>query len=106
MLRLVPGLFVRRRLCLLPLPWLLSGQAPRWSTFFARVEATVAVMAKVGVVVVDAEVAVAFLLLRTWGFFQVRVTTRAGGFFLRAGVARGSLWVGAGTIRRSRSELL
>jgi len=85
----VPGLFVWRRLRLLPLPWLLSGQASRWSTFFVRVEATVAVMAKVGVVVVDAEVAVAFLLLRTWGFFQVRVTTRAGGFFLQAGVAPG-----------------
>ena len=46
-------------------------------------------MAKVGVVVVDAEVAVAFPLLRTWGSFQVRVTMRAGGFFLRAGVAPG-----------------
>jgi len=49
----------------------------------------VAARAKVGVVVVDAEVAVAFLLLRTWGFFRAMVTTRAGGFFLWAGVAPG-----------------
>jgi len=46
-------------------------------------------MAKVGVVAVGAEAVVAFLPLRTWGFFQVRETPRAGGFFLRAGVAPG-----------------
>ena len=89
MLWLVPGLLVRRRLPLLPLPWLLSGRVPRWSTFFARVEAAVAAMAMVGVVVVDAEVVVAFLPLRTWGFFPARVTTRMGGSFSRAGVAPG-----------------
>ena len=48
-----------------------------------------AAMVKVGVVAVDAEVAVAFLLLRTWGFFRAMVTTRVGGFSLRAGVAPG-----------------
>jgi len=53
------------------------------------VEATVAVMAKVGVAAVDAEVAVAFLLLRTWGFFRAMVTTRVDGFSLQAGVAPG-----------------
>jgi len=46
-------------------------------------------MAKVGVVAVDVEVAVAFLLLRIWGFFRAMVTTRTGGFFLQAGVAPG-----------------
>jgi len=46
-------------------------------------------MAKVGVVVVGAEAVVAFLLPRTWGFFQVPAILRAGGFFLRAGVAPG-----------------
>ena len=86
---MVPGLLVWRWLRLLPLPWLLSGPALRWSAFFALVEATVAAMAKVGVVAVGAEVAVAFLLLRTWGFFRAMVTTRAGGFSLRAGVAPG-----------------
>jgi len=52
-------------------------------------------MAKVGVVAVDAEVAVAFLLLRTWGFFLVLATTRLGGFFSQAGVAPGVV-VGSG----------
>jgi len=63
--QLVPGLLVWRWLRLPPLPWLLSGPALRWSAFFALVEATVAAMAKVGVVAVDTEVTVAFLLLRT-----------------------------------------
>jgi len=50
---------------------------------------SVVVMAKVGVVAVGAEAVVAFLLHRTWGFFQVLAIPRPGGFFLRAGVAPG-----------------
>ena len=80
---------VRRRLLLLPLPGLWSGRVPRWLTFFARVEATVAVKAKVGVAAVGAEAVVAFPLLRTWGSFWVLVTLRVVGFFLRAGAAPG-----------------
>ena len=78
---------VWRRLLLLPLPGLWSGRAPRWLTFFARVEATVVVKARVGVAAVGAEAVVAFPLPRTWGSFRVLVTLRAGGFFSRAGAA-------------------
>jgi len=86
---MVPRSPVRRRLHLLPLPWLWFGRVPRWSTSFARVGATVVVMVKVGVVAVGAEAVVAFLPLRTWGFFQVLETPWAGGFFSRARVAPG-----------------
>ena len=85
----MPGSLVRRQLPPLPLPGLWFGRAPRWLMFFARVEATVAVKAKVGVVAVGAEAVVAFLLHRTWGFFQVLAIPRADGFFLRVGVAPG-----------------
>ena len=54
-----------------------------------RVEATVAVTAKVVVVAVGVEAVVAFPLPRIWGFIRVLVTLRAGGFFLRAGAAPG-----------------
>ena len=80
---------VWRRLLLLPLPGLWSGRVPRWITFFARVEATVAVKAKVGVAAVGAEAVVAFPLPRTWGSFRVLVILRADGFFLWAGAAPG-----------------
>jgi len=46
-------------------------------------------MPQVGMVAVGAEAVVAFLLHQTWGFFQVLEIPRAGGFFLRAGVAPG-----------------
>ena len=85
----MPGLPVRRRLHPLPLPGLWSGRVPRWLTSFARVKATVAVKAKVGVVAAGAQAVVAFLLHRTWGSLLVLVTVRAGGFFLRAGAASG-----------------
>ena len=80
---------VRQRLHLLLLPGLWSKRVPRWLTFFARVEATVAAKAKVGVAAVGVEAVVAFPLPRTWGSFRVLVILQAAGFFLWAGAAPG-----------------